>query len=120
MQTAAIKMKRYVNNVNIVDNDNLQKRMFHMALLSLGVLAICYVFIIGNTVFNIVERKALESNARALSNEVRDLELVYLSMSSKIDLSFSHEMGFKETDTQFATRKSLKSLGVIGFVQNEI
>ena len=58
-------------------------------------------------VYNIVERKALEAEARELSNEVRDLELTYLSMSGKINLELSNELGFRETKARYATRKAL-------------
>lgn len=116
MKTAAIKVKTYVNNVNVM-NDDFNKRMFKNMLFTLGALALVYVFVVGSTIFNIVERKSLENQARTLSSEVSDLELTYLAMASKIDLEYSHSLGFKEAKAKFATRKSLGSLG---FVHNEI
>lgn len=117
MKTAAIKIKTYASNVNVIDNNDLRKRILHTMLLVLALLVASYVFIIGSTVFNIVERKSLSTEASNLSSEVRELELTYLSMSSKIDLDLSHSLGFKEVNVEYATRKSLGSLG---FVQNEI
>ena len=117
MKKTAIKMRNYAENVNIVNNNNLSKKLFKMLVCSFGVLAISYVIILGNVVFNIVERQSLGAEAKALSNEVGDLELNYLAISNKIDLAMGHDMGFKETKTQFATRESLSALK---FTSNEL
>ena len=63
-------------------------------------------------VLNIVERRSLETDARSLSNEVRSLEVIYLSLSNNIDLPLSHSLGFQETKATFATRKSLSSISL--------
>src|ERR1035437_3361352 len=120
MKAMAIKMKTYVGEVNIVNNDDLRKRILNIMLMSLGALALCYVFILGNMIFNIVQRKTFESNARSLSNEVGQLELSYLSESNKIDLVFAQSMGFKEIKAKFATRKPIEhnSLGSIKVTGN--
>lgn len=110
-------MKSYATGVNIVNNNNIEKRALNILLLSLGALAFVYVLFLGNMVFNIVERKTLESNARVLSNEVGDLELQYLSLSNKIDLTLANSLGFKDTKIKFAVRKSL---GSIKIAKNEI
>ena len=117
MKKVAKQVKIYANNVNIVDNNNLQKRIFYMLLVSFGVLAICYVLILGNIIFNIVERQNLGVQTKNLSNEVGNLELKYLAMSNQIDLALSQEMGFKETQTNFAIRKSLSAAK---FTTNEL
>ena len=107
MRTVSLKLKMYLGNVNVIDNRNLPKRIFQLMVMSTGALAICYVIILGSMVFNIVERKGLERQAVALSNEVGDMELVYLALSNKIDLELSHSLGFSEVKPKFATRKSL-------------
>ncbi len=58
-------------------------------------------------VVNIVERRSLELDSRNLANEVRNLEVAYLAMSSGVDLNLSYSMGFKETKAVFTTRKDL-------------
>lgn len=107
MRAASLKLKMYVGAVSIVDNSNLAKKAFHAMVMGLGALAICYVIILANMVFNIIERRGLEKQAVALSNEVGDMELVYLSLSNKVNLELSHSLGFKEVKPKFATRKSL-------------
>jgi hypothetical protein len=117
MQQASLKLKSYAHNVNIIDNDNLQKRILKIMLWSFGALGIFYILFLGNMVFNIIERKALEVKANQLSNDVSDLELNYLSASNKVDLNLAYSLGFKEVKTQFATRKYL---GSISIAKNEI
>lgn len=117
MKKTALKIKRYTTNVNIVNNNNIEKRVLSILLYSLGILALAYVLILGNTIFNIVARQSLGAQIKTLSNEVGDLEFKYLSMSNKIDLALSQEMGFKEAKTIFAVRKSL---GVLNIHSNEL
>ncbi|MCX6751483.1 MAG: hypothetical protein NT161_01805 [Candidatus Nomurabacteria bacterium] len=117
MKQASLKLKSYANNVNIIDNGNLQKRILDIMLWTLGALILCYVFFLGNMVFNIVERKALEERALTLSNEVGNLELEYLSVSQKVDLNLAYSLGFKEIKKTFAARKAL---GSINIAKNEI
>jgi len=80
-----------------------------MILIMAG-LGLFYILILGNMVFNIVERKGLDKETLVLSNEVGNLELSYLSVSSSVDSVLSSSMGFKEARANFATRKSLGSL----------
>lgn len=117
MKQASLKLKSYASNVNIVDNGNLQKRILNIMLWTLGTLALLYVFLLGNMVFNIIGRRTLETRALTLSNDVGSLELEYLSLSQKVDLDLAHSLGFKETKATFATRKAL---GSINIAKNEI
>jgi len=91
-------------------NNNIEKLVLNIVFWSFGALALWYVFILGNMVSDIVQRRTLESDARILSKEVADLELRYLSAANTIDLDFSHALGFKETKANFTTRKPLGSL----------
>lgn len=110
-------MKSYAANVSIVNNNNLQRKILNILLASLAIFALCYIFLVGSMVFNIVERKTLEADARSLSNEVGDLELQYLSMADKVDLTLAKSMGFQEAKTNFAINRPL---GSIRLVKNEL
>jgi len=113
-------------NANVTNNGNVKRHILNIMLLSLGMLAFCYIFLLGSIVFNIIERRTFEVDARALSNEVMNLELQYLSMSNKIDLTLAKSMGFQETKTKFAVRKTLgrsstgEPLGSIKLAKNEL
>jgi VIT1/CCC1 family predicted Fe2+/Mn2+ transporter len=113
MKKVAIKIKRYTNNVGIVNNNNLGKKILNVLLYALGTLACAYVLILGNMIFNTVARQSLSAQTKVLSNEVGDLEFKYLSLANGIDLTLSSQMGFRETKASFAVRKSLGTLSVI-------
>ncbi|OGI82779.1 hypothetical protein A3I95_01235 [Candidatus Nomurabacteria bacterium RIFCSPLOWO2_02_FULL_44_12] len=117
MSAIAIKMKSYAENMDTMLGRNLSSILRNALLCSLGALAVFYVLLLGNMVINIIERRSLEAEARVLEREVGDLELNYLSLSKKVDLSLSRSLGFKEIKATFATRQSLGSAKV---VKNEI
>lgn len=107
----------YQRGVDIALRGDLRAKLFHFILVSFGMLCLCYILILGNMVFNIIERRSLEREGLALGSEVGNLELTYLSAASKIDLEFSKSLGFQETKPAFATRKSL---GLAGGLDDEI
>ncbi len=107
----ALQLKRKVQNVNIMNNNiAVRKLALHTMFGILGALALIYVLILGNMVFNIVERRSLEKEALTLTNEVSDLELSYLSVSSSVDPALAKSMGFVATKENYATRKSALSM----------
>ncbi len=123
MREASIKLKMHMRGMSVINND-LEQRILRSILWSFGALALLYILLLGNMVFNIVERKSLEAEAHALTNEVGDLELNYLSASNGIDLDYSHSLGFQEAHATFTTRKSLGllpgTLPAVKSAQNEI
>ena len=121
MRQASLKLKSYVGSVNVMDNRNLRHRLLFAILYSFGILAAFYIFILGSMVFNIIERKGFEKEALSLSNEVGNLELVYLSMSNKVDLNLSFSLGFEEVKPKFAIRKTLGFIAPLSLkLDNEI
>jgi hypothetical protein len=127
MRQASLKLKTSIGNVNIMNNNvEVRKIILNIMLAILVALAFWYVLIIGNMTFNIVERRVLEKEALALTNEIGNLELSYLSISNSIDLALSYSMGFKETKATFATRKALgyglggEAFGSLKVDKNEI
>jgi len=121
MRQASLKLKMSIKNVNIMNNNiEVEKYILNTMLFILASLAIFYVLILGNMVFNIIERRTLEKEALTLSNEVGKLEVSYLTLSNSVDMNLSSAMGFKETKATFATRKSLGYLENIKLIGNEI
>ena len=116
-------MNKYAHNISgarVVNNSNLHARILHSLFFCVSALAILYVVIIGNMVFNIIERRSLEADARNLSNEVGDMELTYLTLSNKVDLALGHSLGFKEAKATFATRKAVGVLGGVKVAKNDL
>jgi hypothetical protein len=128
MRQIGLQLKtRIQQNVNIIDgNVEVRKFIFHTMMLILAGLGLAYVLILGNMVFNIVERRGLEKEALVLINEVGGLELSYLSVSGSVDSVLSSSMGFKEAHANFAIRQSLgynttdEALGILNLANNEI
>lgn len=127
MRQASLKLKMSVRNVNIMNNNiEVEKNILNIMIFILAALALFYVLILGNMVFNITERRNLEKEMVVLSNEIGELEVSYLAISNSIDMSLSSAMGFKETKAAFAIRKSLGfnsnsvNLGNIKLANNEI
>lgn len=123
----SLQFKTRIQNVNIMNNNiEINRVILNALFFALAALAIFYVLILGNMVFNIVGRKTLEKEMLTLSNDIGKLELSYLSVSSSVDMTLSSVMGFKETKATFATRKSLgynsgnTNLGNIKLANNEI
>lgn len=97
-----------IQSVNITNNNReMSGVLLNSMLFVLVALAVWYVLVLGNMVFDIVARKALEKEMMALTNEVGQLELSYLTLAGNMDLAVAEEMGFKEIAGTFATRKSL-------------
>ena len=111
MRQATLQFKTRIQNASITNNNvEVKKVVLNVMLAVLAALVFWYVLIIGNMVFDIAQRRALEKEALTLTNEIGNLELSYLSISDSIDLALSSSMGFKETKATFATRKALGSL----------
>ena len=126
MKKATIQIKKNIQNVNITNNNiEMGQFVFKLMLSTLGGLALLYFLILGNTVFNIVQRKNLEKEELGLSSDVGNLELSYLSISNSVDIAMSSSMGFVPAQVNYAVRKSLSyntnsDLGSLKTNNNEI
>ena len=125
MKHISSKLNMYMTNVGVI-NHNIERFILNIIFSSFIILVFFYILILGNMVKNIIERQSLEINIRTLTNEVRTLEVAYLSVSSDIDLNLSYSMGFKNTQATFATRKALglnssnNPFDTVKIVQNDI
>jgi hypothetical protein len=118
MRQAALQLKSRIRNANVVgSNVETSSTILNTLLFVLVGLAFLYVLILGNMVFDIVQRRTLEKEMLSLTNEVGNLELTYLNVSNSMDMNLSASMGFKEAKATFATRKAL---GSIKITNNEI
>ncbi len=110
MNNINLKINKYGNNIAAIDSFNLNSRILKSIFYAFGALALVYVFILGNMVTNIIERRTLEIEARDLSNTISALELEYLEKGSAIDLDYSHSLGFQDTKVFYATRLNLDNV----------
>lgn len=117
MKQASLKLKKYTIDASGIETGGMEKRALGFFIFIFAVLAFGYVFFVGDMVFNVVERKALENEARALSAEVSELELAYLSLARGVDLELAYSLGFKDTEATYVKRSGL---GSAEKVNNEI
>ncbi len=95
-------------NTNIVNNDNLERKLFYALACTLLILFASYVYFLGSITFNIVQRNSFNADIRNLSSTIGGLEQEYLSLSSNIDLRLADNLGFKETKkSHFVSREPL-------------
>jgi len=113
MKQATLQLKTHIQNVNITNNNiEVQRIIFNTMISALAALGILYFLILGNMVFNIVQRKNLEKRELTLESTVGNLELSYLSVSNNVDVALSSSMGFKKIPIDYATRRYLGSLKI--------
>jgi hypothetical protein len=106
MRTAAIKIKSFVAVAQDLPRST-RAELFKIAVASLAMLAVVYFFILGAMVWNIIERKGTEAQMHLVASEVHTLEEKYLEQSSKVDINFSHAMGFREIKATYTRKNSL-------------
>lgn len=81
---------------NIANDGALRRRIFNVLISSIGVLSLCYVYLIGTITFNVVARRALESNMNEINSKVGELELQSIDLANRIDVAYGKEHGFTE------------------------
>lgn len=87
------------------NKENYRKLIYSLFLMSVILFAM-YVFVTGQTVFSILEKKVAIKETRALQSEVSSLELQSLDKNSAMDATFVYENGFTDdSKTYYATRE---------------
>ncbi len=112
-------IQRIKFNTSIVNNNNLEKKIFYILASFFAVGIAFYLYLVSHAIFNIIERKNIESDIRNLSGEISTIQIEYITLSKKIDYSLAESLGFKEAkDVYFASRKT--SVGALIKNSNEL
>ena len=57
----------------------------------------CRIYVLlGTIIFNIINRKTIDQEARVLTSDIGTLELRYLSRTQELDLAYAQARGFVE------------------------
>ena len=88
---------------NLSSKEKIQKATKFL-LASTGVVFFAYVFLLGNTIFDVVSRKVAENDSRELLAEISSLELSALNLDNSLSLDQAKELGFVESTPHFASR----------------
>lgn len=69
---------------------------------------VLYIYLIRQTVFNVVKRQEFESQLSALQSKIANLEAQNIFMKNSINLNTAHALGFQESSSlEFIKRSSL-------------
>ncbi len=85
---------------------NHQRVFFFSLILLVAMSFSLYMFFLGRTIFDLVDRKNVESEIRLTSSRISELELEVLEYNSKVTLEKAYELGFiNNADPKFVSRK---------------
>lgn len=77
---------------------NIENHQIFITLSSIIVFSVTfYIYCIIGTVYNVVDREALENRSNDLALTIEDKQFKLLSAKNNITLSVAESMGFKET-----------------------
>lgn len=92
----------------LVKCDTLEKRLITGLILAFVVLGGLYVYLVNQTVHNVVARREIEQTMSALASEVGDLELAHLELKDAITIQYAYTLGFRElAGTTYVSRDPL-------------
>lgn len=80
----------------LIQCDTFEKRLMTALVVAVVVFGGLYVYLINETVRNVVARREAERSAAALTGVVGDLELAYLELQNGITRERARELGFRE------------------------
>lgn len=83
------------------------QRVFFFSLVLLVVASFTlYMFFLGRTIFDLVDRKNVENDIRLVSSRISELELQVLDYNNQVTLQKAYELGFiNNSDPKFVSRK---------------
>jgi len=85
---------------------NKQRVFFFSLILLVFVSFSLYMFFLGRTIFDLVDRKNIEEEIRLANSRISELELHVLEYNSKVTLQKAHDLGFiNNKDPKFVSRK---------------
>ena len=95
---------------------NREKTIFWSLLGILFLLAGFYMYLINATVYNIVIRQNLESEASSLTLSIGSQEFEYMTKRNTVTLALAYSLGFKEAKVK--SYISAKSSNTIAFLSH--
>lgn len=81
---------------NTVQHPTFTKTFFKGLMVSFGLCSLVYMYFLGTIIFNIINRKTIDQEARVLTSDIGTLELRYLSRTQELDLAYAQARGFVE------------------------
>jgi len=84
---------------------NLQQKLFWALIAGLSVVVAFYMFFVGKTIINVVDRRTSENEIKNLNSVISELESRYIALGQDINLADAETMGFHEvTKIEYVSR----------------
>lgn len=85
---------------------NKQRVFFFSLVLLVFVSFSLYMFFLGRTIFDLVDRQNINQEIRLANSRISELELYVLDYNNKVTLQKAHDLGFiNNSDPKFVSRK---------------
>lgn len=100
-------MKNHISQIKI-GAESTNKKLFTL-LIGLSIFALLvYMYYIGAIVFNVIARKNIENENKAIASIIAEMQVDYLSKIGSIDKSFALRSGYEDpTKPSYVTSQSL-------------
>ena len=104
-------MNKIAEKMNI---NQLEKKIFWFLAGVIGISSMLYVYLVNQTILNIVMRENVESEMVDLESKISELEFEYITLKNDINIDYAYSIGFVDVEkVKFASRKlSTQSLSV--------
>lgn len=85
--------KIQIKTISLYD---FQEKIFWFLLVCIGAVSVFYMYIVGNTIINVVDRRTAEATIKDISSDVSALESRSIALAQGINLSVAENMGFRD------------------------
>jgi len=90
--------------MNTYNTPHTIKHIVKISLAASGIFFVAYIFLLGNTVFDVVARKVAEQTSRELLADISGLELSTFDLYNELSYEEAKRLGFIESNPHFATK----------------
>lgn len=97
-----------MENINKkINNPRFNKVAIFFGLMFLVIVSFfSYIFFLGRTIFDLVDRKNAENEIKLVMSSISELELQVLDYNNKVTLEKAYDLGFiPNNDPKFVSRK---------------
>lgn len=98
---------------NIQDILKYKEKIFILLTLGIVVLSCSYLYLLHQTIANVVERGEIVRENRNISTTVAELESRYFSVKNSIDIDLAYARGFKDSEISFFVSKKSETAMVL-------
>lgn len=92
---------------------SFEKKAFYILVGVIALFLVAYVYLVNQTVWNIVSRKNITKEISNVAGEVASLESSYMALSGSITLDHAYTLGFQDINNAETTFVNSSVLGMV-------